>query len=226
MLRIRSQQVATCGVWLLIAASLVACDRAPAGTVQPQTDQTVEPNPEATVGLAAGAANEWRTFRNEKFRYTIDVPPGWTIDESAKNEVIIAIGPANGQAGLHILALELTSTMNDFVLENHRFHQRRAAVYFETLSSDEVQMTNGPTARRVAYRIQNDRRFCTEILIDYLLLAGNLSFALQGSMCMGAEGLFGEDLEIMQRSFRLDSDLAMAPVNLFLANQASPARIR
>ena len=79
-------------------------------------------------------------------------------------------------------------------------------------------MTNGLTARRVAYRIQNDRRFCVEFLLDYLLLAGDLSFALQGSVCEEAQELFGQDMETMQRSFRLDSDLATAPVNLSPAN--------
>ena len=176
-------------------------------------------------------ADQWSTFRNEEFRYSIQVPPDWSINETDKNEVIISIGPANGQAGLHILALEFTSTIDDFVRENHLFHQRRAAAYFEPLSNEEVQMSNGPTARRVAYRVQNDLRFCPEILLDYLLLAGNLSFALQGSVCEDAQSLFGEDMETMQRSFRLDSDLAAAPVNsspvsLYRANLVSPSSIR
>ncbi len=82
-------------------------------------------------------------------------------------------------------------------------------------------MVTGPTAQRVEYRVQNDSRFCVELLVDYLLVAGNMSYALQGSICEGAEDLYGADMETMQRSFRLDSDLAMVP-----ANPYSPSGIR
>ncbi len=78
-------------------------------------------------------------------------------------------------------------------------------------------MATGPTARRVEYRVQNDLRFCTELLVDYLLVAGNLSYALQGSICEGAEDLYGADIEAMQRSFKLDSDLAMGPAKPYSA---------
>jgi len=76
-------------------------------------------------------------------------------------------------------------------------------------------MDNGETARRVAYRVQNDPSFCIEFLLDYLLQAGNLTYALQGSVCEDAGDLFGVDLEMMQRSFRLDSDLAKAPAGSY-----------
>ena len=81
--------------------------------------------------------------------------------------------------------------MDEFARENHLFHQRRAAAYFEPLSSAEVEMANGLTTRRVAYLVQNDPRFCAEFLLDYLLLAGDVSYALQDSVCEGPQGLFG-----------------------------------
>ena len=221
MLGFCGHRVAAFGALLLIAGALVACDSTPPSSVQPRASRTVEPNPASTVRTPDVGADQWRTFRNEEFRYSIEIPPDWTVNDTAKNEVIISIGPLNGQAGLHILALDWSATIDEFVLENHLFHQRRAAAYFEPLASAQVEMTNGTTVLRVAYRVQNDPRFCTEFLLDYLLLAGNLSYALQGSICEGAEGLFGEDMETMQRSFRLDSDLAMVP-----ANPRSPTRIR
>ena len=219
-------RLATYGAWLLIAGALVACDATSPTSPKPQAGSTAEPNPSPTVISPVVGVDRWRTFRNEEFRYSIEIPPNWTINDTAKNEVIISIGPANGQAGLHILALDFSSTIDEFVKENHLFHQRRAAAYFETLSSTQVEMANGLTARRVAYRVQNHPRFCTEFLMDYLLLAGDLSYALQGSICEGAEGLYGEEMEIMQRSFHLDSDLAMIPANLIPANPYAASGIR
>jgi len=210
MLAFPSHGIVTYGAWLLIVGALVACDTSPTATAQLESNSKLEPTP---VNSVADKTDQWRTFRNDEFLYSIEIPPDWAINDTAKNEVIISIGPANGQAGLHILALELSATLDEFVRENHLFHQRRAAAYFEPLSSAQVEMTNGLTAVRVAYRVQNDPRFCTEVLLDYLLLAGDLSYALQGSICEGAQGLYGVDMETMQRSFRLDSDLAMTPVN-------------
>ena len=218
MLVFCGQRVAIYSAWLLIIGALAACDTGSVATVQPQAERTVEPYSASTIRPPTIGADQWRTYRNEEFRYAIDIPPDWTVDDTAKNEVIIFIGRSNGLAGLHILALDWTSTIDEFVRENHRFHQRRAAAYFEALSSAQVKMANGPTARRVQYRVQNDARFCTELLLDYLLLAGNVSYALQGSICEGSEGLYGADMEKMQRSFRLDSDLAMVPAHPYLAS--------
>ena len=218
MLGFRGHRVARYGPWLLIAGALIACGQTPPISVQPQPSATLEPNPASTVRSPALGAYQWRTFRNEEFRYSIEIPLDWIVDDDDKNEVIIFIGRSNGLAGLHILAFDWTSTIDEFVRENHRFHLRRAAVLFEPLSRTLVKMATGPTARRVVYRVQNDSRFCTELLVDYLLVAGNLSYALQGSICEGAEDLYGADMETMQRSFRLDSDLAMVPANPYSAS--------
>ena len=213
MLGICGHRVATYGAWLLIAGALLGCGQTPPTGVQPQASANVEPSPASTVRSPALGAKQWRTFRNEEFRYSIQIPPDWIVDDDDKNEVIIFIGRSNGLAGLHILAFDWTSTFDEFVRDNHRFHRRRAAVLFEPLSSTQVEMATGPTARRVEYRVQNDFRFCIELLVDYLLVAGNLSYALQGSICEGAEELYGADIDTMQRSFRLDSDLAMVPAD-------------
>ena len=218
MLEFRSRRVAIYGAFLLIIGALAACGQTPPTSIQSQAERTVEPDSASTIRSPTVGADLWHTYRNEEFRYAIDIPPDWTVDDTAENEVIIFIGRSNGLAGLHILALDWTSTIDEFVRENHRFHQRRAAAYFEALSSAQVKMASGPTARRVLYRVQNDARFCTELLLDYLLLAGNISYALQGSICEGSESLYGADMEKMQRSFRLDSDLAMVPAHPYLAS--------
>ena len=226
MLGCCGHRLATYGAWLLIAGALVACDAASPTSPKPKTGPTADPNRSPTVISPVVEVDQWRTFRNEEFRYSIEIPPDCSINDTAKNEVIISVGPANGQAGLHILALEFSSTIDEFVKETHLFHQRRAAAYFETLSSAQEEMANGLTARRVAYRVQNHPRFCAEFLLDYLLLAGDLSYALQGSICEGAEGLYGEEMEIMQRSFRLDSDLATSHLDLIPANPYAASHIR
>ena len=77
-------------------------------------------------------------------------------------------------------------------------------------------MANGLTARRVAYLVQNDPRFCAEFLLDYLLLAGDVSTLYKTPSVKAPRVCSG--LETMQRSFRLDSDLALAPANLVPAS--------
>ena len=122
MLGICGHRVATYAAWLLIAGALVACDPTPTATVQPEASRTVDPDPSSIVPSPATVGDQWRTFRNEELRYSIDIPPDWVVDDDEKNEVIIAIGPANGQAGLHILAFDWASTMDEFILDNHMFH--------------------------------------------------------------------------------------------------------
>ena len=201
----------------------MACGSTPIPTTvvqlpaDPTADLTTVANssPEVAPSIIKTGLNtdQWSTFRNEEFRYSILISPKWTVDDQTKNEVIIFVDRSNGLAGLHILALDRTFTMDEFVQENNKFHQDRAAEYFEALSSIPIEMANGPIAQRLGYRVQNHSSFCVEILLDYLLVAGNLSYALQGSVCEGAEGLYGQEMETMQRSFRLDADLAMIREN-------------
>ena len=223
MLSINGGRITIIGAWLIILVAVIACGQTqtptpatePASSPQRQASPISEPKPSPTLTLSPVDDAQWNSYRNEEFRYSIDIPPGWTVNDAAKDEIIITIGPLNGQAGLHALAFDFNTTIDEFVLENHLFHQRRAAALFESLSSTEIEMDNGETARRVAYRVQNDPSFCIEFLLDYLLQAGNLTYALQGSVCEDAGDLFGVDLEMMQRSFRLDSDLAKAHANSY-----------
>lgn len=212
-----SRKIAAVSAGLLLIAAVFACgpnptsDPIPTSFVKPNAAANAESNPTATLSAPLVSADEWRTYHNDELGYSVQVPPSWTIDDTDKNEVIIFVGPSNGLAGLHILALDWTSTLDQFVVESDRFHQRRAVAQFEALSDHQVEMATGLTARRLEYRVQNDSRFCVEILVDYLLVAGNLSYALQGSVCESALELYAEDTEKMQLSFKLDSDLAMAP---------------
>lgn len=211
MFYIRGRRITTYGAWILIVGLIVACGSNPTPTtpVQLPTDPTAVANSTPTVAPSIVNADQWSTFRNEEFRYSILIPPNWTVDDKTKNEVIIFVDRSNGLAGLHILALDRAFTMDEFVRENNKFHQDRAAEYFEAMSSTPIEMANGHYAHRLGYRVQNHPSFCVEILMDYLMVAGNLSYALQGSICEAAEGLYGQEMEAMQRSFRLDSDLAM-----------------
>ena len=227
MLSISGVRITIIGAWLIILGAVMACGQTqtptpatePASSSHPQASPTAEPNPSHTASLSPVDADQWSTYRNEEFRYSIDIPPGWTVNDAAKDEIIITIGPLNGQAGLHVLAFDFDTTIDEFVLENHLFHQRRAVALFESLSSTEIEMGNGESARRAAYRVQNDPSFCIEFLLDYLPKAGNLTYALQGSACEDAGDLFGVDLETMQRSFRLDSNLAKAPGNSYHSSE-------
>lgn len=180
MLSISGVRITIIGAWLIILGAVMACGQTqtptpatePASSPHPQASPTAEPNPSPTASLSPVDADQWSTYRNEEFRYSIDIPPGWTVNDAAKDEIIITIGPLNGQAGLHVLAFDFDTTIDEFVLENHLFHQRRAVALFESLSSTEIEMGNGESARRAAYRVQNDPSFCIEFLLDYLLKAG------------------------------------------------------
>lgn len=155
--------------------------------------------------------NQWSTYRNEEFNYRIDVAPNWEVDDSAKNEVIIFIGRSDGLAGLHVLALDWSGTRQAFAQRNYDFHRRRAKVLFETGSRAEVRLASGLPAERFEFRVQNDTRFCTERLVDILVLAGGRGYVLQGSVCEEAEPAYGGAIKAMQRSFNLESSRVAAP---------------
>ena len=127
------------------------------------------------------------------------------------NEVIIFIGRSNGVAGLHVLALDWFGTLEAFAQQNYDFHRRRAKVIFEPKAQVQVRLASGQPAERIEFRVRNDARFCTEILVDVLVMSGGRAYVLQGSVCEEAEKTYGPMIEAMQRSFKLELSRAVAP---------------
>ena len=166
------------------------------------------PLPSATP---APTPENWVKYRNPEHNYVINIAPDWTINDRSTDEVIIFIGRSQGLAGLHVLALDWTRTLEEFARENFSFHQRRAKVIFEPISRSRMQLASGPTAERYEYRVQNGARFCVEHLVDLMLLSGGQAYALQGTVCESAVPLYLGLIEMMQQSFTPAADLAILP---------------
>ena len=213
MFRANGRQVLFFCAGSLFVVFLAGCGASPT----PGDTPSASPLPLLSA-TPAPTPDTWSKYRNPKYNYVIEIAPDWTIDDSSTDEVIIFIGRSQGLAGLHVLALDWSGTLEEFARENFSFHQRRARVLFEPISRSRVQMASGPTAERFEYRVQNEARFCVEHLVDLLLLAGGQAYALQGTACESAVPLYLSLIEAMQRSFTLAAGRAMAQ-----ARSSSPA---
>lgn len=220
MHRFVNGQILVLGFYLLSGATLIACgvSSTPSSSPFPTEGsassgvpyQQPPSRPPETSSLEPGSpeslsASQWSAYRNEEFNYTIDVAPNWKVDDSAKDEVILFIDRSDGVAGLHVLALAWSGTREAFTQRNYEFHRRRARVMFEAGTPSQVRLESGLLAERSEFRVQNGTSFCTEQLVDILVLAGGRGYVLQGSVCEEAESEYGETIEAMQRSFTLES---------------------
>ena len=193
----------------LIALMLAACG----GSSTPLPEQTSTLNAESTLDAPLAEAplisDLWTVYRSDKHRYTIDVPPNWQTDDSDPDEVVFFVEQSSGLAGLHILTLDWPGTSEDLSLQNFNFHIRRAGVMFQPGLPTLVKMNSGISAERAEFRVLNDARFCTELLVDVLLVADKRGYILQGSVCENFDQIYGSTIEEMQQSFKLISERAM-----------------
>ena len=204
MIKACSRRLILYGMWPLLAVVINACST----TSTPSATPTVL-SPSASPTSRSSVPDTWTTYRNDEHNYSIDIAPDWEVDDSNKDEVIIFIGRSQGQAGLHILVIDWSSSKEEFAQENYKFHQRRAKVLFEPISRSEVLMVSGASAERFEYLAQNEAKFCIELLVDILVVARTRAYALQGTACQGSAPLYLGAIERMQRSFTLDSGQAI-----------------
>jgi len=194
------KHIFVCAVCLIVWFVPVACRSASIPATHPSTP--------ASTAVEAGAARDWRTYRNDRFGYRVDVAPDWSIDESSKDEVIIFVGRSDGLAGLHILTVGWSGTAGEFAEENVKFHRRRAMERFEIVARSQIVMDSGLVAERIEMLVQNESRFCVEHLVDLVMVVEGRAFALQGSVCESVADSYLEDLQVMQHSFTVEAPQA------------------
>lgn len=64
---------------------------------------------------ATVAAEEWKTYANDRFGYAIELPPGFAVTEEAANGDGVTLSTEDGQATLYVFAAYMTE--GDFTAE-------------------------------------------------------------------------------------------------------------
>ena len=165
----------------------------PAGTL------TSNPTPALTSAATATRPAGWHTYRNRVHNYSIDVVPGWSVDDEDKSNVVIE--SPGGVAFLEVTAVvnpgHSLDALTDELVE---FLRKEPKALFEVVSRSGITLTSGLKASRVVYRWQGASQHCVEQVTAALVLADSQTFGLAGEVCEHSVDLYQADLERMQDS--------------------------
>ena len=176
----------------------------PAGTL------TANPTPTPTSATTATRAKEWQTYRNMVHNYTIDVVPGWTVDDEDQNNVVIE--SPGGAAYLEVTAVvNLGHTLEGLTDELVEFLRKEPKALFELVSRSGFTLASGLEASRVVYRWQGVSQHCVDHMTAVLVLVDSQAFGLAGEVCEDSVALYQADLERMQESLVADGTNAVTP---------------
>jgi hypothetical protein len=145
---------------------------------------------------------KWETYTNSEYGYSIDVAPGWAVNEADKRVVRI-VEPVGSYASLSVYSQTVPASYTldsyaDFVID---FRESRSDVLFEVISRSEITLPSGLASVRFVYRRQIRPESCITHLTEVVALVGSQAYGLVTNVCEASLERYGGDLESMQNSF-------------------------
>ena len=173
--------------------------RLPASTVATVSTAT----PTAVLQLTQ---TEWQIYINDEYGYSIDVPPGWTVNQD-DDGVVRIVEPSGRGPWLSVYSQTLSASYTldswaDFVID---FRESYNEVLFEVLSRSRVTLPSGLEAVRFVYRNQVGPGSCLTHPTEIVVLVGSQAYGLSTNVCEANLGRYEDQLEFMQNSFALTS---------------------
>ena len=152
----------------------------------------------------------WTTYRNDDYGYTIDIAPGWELDEET-NEGDASFWHEEGIGFIDIIAYDLG---NDWTLRGHAEAERG---YLEKQAHEEdwdvfeimafqKRQDAGREYYYLAYRRQSSDEYCLSDEVSLIFLSNfypskPYGFVANGGVCEHSLDLYGDERDAMLASF-------------------------
>jgi len=169
----------------------------PTSTPRPTATHTPIPKPTGPP--------TWRTYRNPVHRYVIDVAPGWAIDDSDKDAVVLTGG---NPARLYIFSRRSVGryySIRQFTDDTIEFRRGQPNILFDVVSLSEKTVAEGFDVAIIEYRKQGGRDYCVTQSKNMLLIVdqngSRFSYQLLGVVCEGFLDPYASDVTQMQNMF-------------------------
>lgn len=178
----------------------------PTSTRKPTATPWPTNTPEPTVAIT------WRTYRNPKHGYVIDVPPLWAIDDEDKNAVYLSPNNFGGLTIFNPSPVGFKETISQNTDHTLNFRANETNVLFELVSRTETTVSNGFVVVMFEFRRQGGPAYCVERFKTMLLFVNQagtrIRYELLGSVCEGHESNMS-DITQIQNTFaaRLNESL-------------------
>ncbi|MEE9201810.1 MAG: trypsin-like peptidase domain-containing protein, partial [Dehalococcoidia bacterium] len=155
--------------------------------------------PSLLAGGTITAPTQWTTYQNASWRYSIQVAPGWTLDDADKDNVLIW-GP--GQVALvqifgNVVTGYTLESWADYVT-NFRRSQSTA---FTELSRSRILLTGNVPAYSILYTGNSPAEPLPEKVRAIVAVVGNRGFEVSANTWESSWNQYGPSLEQMALSF-------------------------
>ena len=153
------------------------------------SESTVQPLLAALkVGTYAAAptptpkqASRWIVYRNPTFGYSLDVAPGWVVEEEGR--LVVYLSEPMGFATLAVFVDEWDGSLNGLVDDIIDFRREESAHLFELDRVYNIKLSSGVEAVRIDYRSQDSPAYCVDDVADIVVLVGSISYELLANIC-------------------------------------------
>jgi hypothetical protein len=141
-----------------------------------------------------------RTYYNGEYRYQIDVPVGWSINDSAPDSVHIQSVDSSAFIGIFTLDT-FGNSLREIADSVFEFRSNQPSILFEPLGR-YMDNSAAPTVIVEEYRVQGATEFCIEHVSDLVLRVGSQVMELYVSACEDAYNQHSTTLVDMVASLR------------------------
>lgn len=122
------------------------------------------------------------TYTSPAHRYTVDVPQGWTVDDSDADQV--HFDSPDTFAGLTFIAYDKpVNDVDDWVDALIREHRDFYRGGFQLVDRETVEYADGSEGAHIVFRAQVSRRFCLLRVTEMFLRSGAGDFVASFHIC-------------------------------------------
>ena len=155
---------------------------------------------------------EWEIYQNSKYGYTMNIAPGWTLDEEGETDTYASFWAPSNKGLFSIRAYDLSSdyTLREFAEWYRDDLKDRAdedsSEVFE-ITSFQKRRENGREFYWLAYRRQNSIEYCVSSRVAIVALSSfypnkPYGYVVSTGVCEGSLDLYDRDRLDMLDGFR------------------------
>ena len=147
-------------------------------------------------------ALDWQTYNNGTHNYSIEVPAGWSIDDSDASHV--HFDSPDDFAGSTVIAydkpVQTTESWLDDVLEQHRnFYRGR----FQLVERESTGYSQGNAGGYIVFRAQVSRQFCLLRVTELFFRSASGNFVASFHVCEHSYARYSPIQQAVLSSFEL-----------------------
>lgn len=143
----------------------------------------------------------WNTYKNDTYSYSIDYPPGWSLNEQFQDQMAVLKSP-DGKVTISVLVSETNGRTLDQQVNFYTSSIRAGSFFYQVVSEKSVNF-QGIDARQLMAAYQNNKDSPRYVSIELYMIEKGKAYLLRCTALEADLKSLSSDYQEVLSSFKL-----------------------